>query len=221
MRTFIKYLDFRETIKSTLYSVRLVWDIISTHFEDEKTELLAITSGSPEDETANVILTEPSRPMTLHQILRKLFRAPKNIILYRVRGLVEMYRDLKHYYTNFYLKNKPISSLYPEYRSLNIVKSLRQAVSNTGSYYYGLSSWRMFLFFFQYWFIPGFLGLLLVTMLLVLRDIPINKFLFMTLSVGFFLYLLLSGFVFFFKKYKYSKYTTAMSRYWRRTFSIF
>ena len=71
MRTFIKYLDFRETIKSTLYSVRLVWDIISTHFDDEKTELLAITSGSPEDETANVILTEPSRPMTLHQILRK------------------------------------------------------------------------------------------------------------------------------------------------------
>tara|TARA_B110000503_G_C7146792_1_gene413362 strand:- start:1052 stop:1717 length:666 start_codon:yes stop_codon:yes gene_type:complete len=221
MRAFIKYLDFRETIKSTLYSVKLILDIIVTYFGDKKTELLAITSGSPEDDAANVILTEPSRPMAFHQILRKLFRAPKNIILYRIRGLVGLYRDLKHYYTNFYLKSKPISSLYPEYKSLNIGKSLHQTVSNTGSNYSGLSSWRMFLLFFQYWVIPGLLGFVLVTMLLILRDIPVNKFLFMTLSVGFFLYLLLSGFVFFFKKYKYSKYTTAMSRYWRRTFSIF
>jgi hypothetical protein len=58
-------------------------------------------------------------------------------------------------------------------------------------------------------------------MLFVLRDIPVNKFLFTVVSLGFFTYLLISGFVFFLKKYKYGKYTTAMHRYWRRTFAIF
>jgi hypothetical protein len=58
-------------------------------------------------------------------------------------------------------------------------------------------------------------------MLFTLRDIPVNKFMFTVISIGFFTYLLISGFVFFLKKYKYGKYTTAMNRYWRRTFSIF
>jgi hypothetical protein len=52
--------------------------------------------------------------------------------------------------------------------------------------------------FFQNWIIPGILSFILLTMLFILRDIPVNKFLFTTLSVGFFVYLLLSGFVFFF-----------------------
>jgi hypothetical protein len=39
--------------------------------------------------------------------------------------------------------------------------------------------------------------------------------------LGFFIYILISGFIFFFKKYRFSKYTTAMNRFWRRTFSIF
>lgn len=71
-------------------------------------------------------------------------------------------------------------------------------------------------------FIIGFLlSLLVVSSMFFLRDIPVNKFLFAIGSVGLFTYLLLSGFVFFIKKYRYGKYTTAMHRFWRRSFSIF
>ena len=49
--------------------------------------------------------------------------------------------------------------------------------------------------------------------LFFLRDIPVNKHLFAILSLLAFTYLLVSGFVFFLKKYRYGKYTTAMHRF--------
>lgn len=71
-------------------------------------------------------------------------------------------------------------------------------------------------------FIIGlFLSIILLFTMFFLRDLPINKFLFSIGSVMAIIYLLLSGFVFFIKKYKYGKYTTAMHRFWRRSFSIF
>jgi hypothetical protein len=57
------------------------------------------------------------------------------------------------------------------------------------------------------------LGLSITTSLIFLRDLPINKHLFSVGSILLFVYLLLSGFVFFIKKYRYGKYTTAMHRF--------
>lgn len=78
-----------------------------------------------------------------------------------------------------------------------------------------------YFYFFKSWLVSFVLCLSLVSTLFYLRDIPVNKHLFSVGSIILFTYLLLSGFVFFIKKYRYGKYTTAMHRFWRRSFSIF
>ena len=145
----------------------------------------------------------------------------KGLIARYVRGFLTLCRNVKHYYFNFFLKNRSVLELYPEYRGLNISRAIKSVISGYKSYYVAFGYFRLTLMFFQYWLLPLIVALMLLTSLFTLRDMPVNKFLFIALSLGFFTYLLLSGYVFFFKKYKYSKYTTAMHRYWRRTFSIF
>lgn len=77
------------------------------------------------------------------------------------------------------------------------------------------------IFFIRKWIISLIISLTLCLVFFFLRDIPVNKHLFSVISLGLFAYLLISGFVFFLKKYRYAKYTTAMHRFWRRSFSIF
>lgn len=235
----IAYTNFKNGIKNGVkalgYSFKLIFDLLMDLFKDTKTKVLAITSG-PQESSAKPTSTEsgplPSntiklpfigihRKFTLLEILHAIYGIPKYVISVPFRGVVQAFRDSKHYYINFYLKGRPVSDLYPEYRSLNINKSVHRIIRNSSSNYSNLSTWGALLRFFQYWVIPCVLGAMLLILLFTLKDIPVNKFLFTVLSLGFFTYLLLSGFVFFFKKYKYSKYTTAMHRYWRRTFSIF
>lgn len=54
-----------------------------------------------------------------------------------------------------------------------------------------------------------------------IRSLPVSKILFQWIVVIMIVYWLMSGFVFFIKKYRYSKYTTAIQRFWRRSFMIF
>lgn len=54
-----------------------------------------------------------------------------------------------------------------------------------------------------------------------IRNISFNKVIFEWFLIIMFLYWLLSGFVFFIKKYQFSKYTSVIQRFWRRTFILF
>ena len=137
-------------------------------------------------------------------------------------GLVQLYRDLTHYYYNFYKKGKSIKCLYPSYKDVSLSKAINIIVSSRiVSRITPFKVLKTFVKFFIKWLLPLIISCCTLVLLFALRDIPVNKFLFTIVSLGFFTYLLISGFVFFLKKYKYGKYTTAMHRYWRRTFSIF
>ena len=223
----IAYINFKNGIKALGYSFKLIFDLLVDLSKVAKTKVLAITSG-PHDSSAKPTSNESEpllsdttksyfsdvrRKFTLSDILYTIYSVPKYIIATPFISLALFFRDCKHYYTHFYLKGRSVVDLYPEYRSLNIGKSVRRVILNSSSRYSNLSIGGLLLRFFQYWVIPCVLGSMLLILLFTLRDIPVNKFLFTVLSLGFFIYLLLSGFVFFFKKYKYSKYTTAMHRY--------
>lgn len=64
-------------------------------------------------------------------------------------------------------------------------------------------------------------GLFLVYSRLASELVPLAKLLFAWLSLFFFVYLLISGFVFFLKRYAFGRFTTVISRFWKRSFSIF
>ena len=74
-----------------------------------------------------------------------------------------------------------------------------------------LRFWVIFLFVFSFVFYY----------LSVVRIIPFNKVVFQWLSLFMFSYWLLSGFVFFIKKYQFGKYTSSIQRFWRRSYIIF
>lgn len=75
--------------------------------------------------------------------------------------------------------------------------------------------------FFRFWLLPIFFSISLVYISVLIKTLPFNKVIFGWLAVFMILYWLLSGFVFFFKKYQYSKYTSAIQRFWRRSYILF
>ena len=73
----------------------------------------------------------------------------------------------------------------------------------------------------QYWLLSLFLAGLCLYYLTVIKLLPFGKTIFSWIMAGMFFYWLISGFVFFTKRYKYSKFTSAIQRFWRRSYIIF
>lgn len=73
----------------------------------------------------------------------------------------------------------------------------------------------------KYWFLGLFLGLFSFYYLTYIRLLPFNKVIFEWVLVIMFLYWVVSGFVFFIKKYQYSKFTSVIQRFWKRTYILF
>jgi hypothetical protein len=73
----------------------------------------------------------------------------------------------------------------------------------------------------RFWILPLTLALSIIYCSLVLKLLPFNKIMFSWIVIIMFSYWLLSGFVFFFKKYQFGKYTTSIQRFWRRSYMLF
>lgn len=73
----------------------------------------------------------------------------------------------------------------------------------------------------RFWLVGLLLGLSSIYYLMYVRLLPFNKIIFSWILIAMFLYWLISGFVFFVKKYQYSKFTAAIQRFWKRTYIIF
>jgi hypothetical protein len=73
----------------------------------------------------------------------------------------------------------------------------------------------------RYWFFAFIIGVFIFYYLCVIRLIPFNKIFFEWTCLLMFSYWLLSGFVFFVKKYQFGKYTSVIQRFWRRSYILF
>lgn len=96
--------------------------------------------------------------------------------------------------------------------------------NNTGlfsisqTYLYGLRSiWKHL----RLWVLPLIIAILFVYYSFFLRSLPFAKIMFGYIIAANLFYLLISGFVFFIKKYQYRLYTSSIQRFWRRTLIIF
>lgn len=84
-----------------------------------------------------------------------------------------------------------------------------------------LSGWKFFWRAFRYWLVGVLLAVVAAYYLLYVRLLPFNKLAMEILLIGMFVYWLMSGFVFFIKKYQYSKFTTVIQRFWKRSYALF
>lgn len=84
-----------------------------------------------------------------------------------------------------------------------------------------LSGLRYLLIGFKYWILPLILGFSSFYYLSFIRNLDFNKVLFGWFLIIMFLYWFLSGFTFFIKKYQYSKFTSVIQRFWKRSYILF
>lgn len=84
-----------------------------------------------------------------------------------------------------------------------------------------LTGYKYFLKFFSKWFLPVTLVLTFVLYSMYVQALPAVRVAFVWLSLLSVAYLLISGFVFFFKKYQYGKFTSVIQRFWKRSLILF
>lgn len=87
--------------------------------------------------------------------------------------------------------------------------------ANLNFFYYG------FFLIFKFFFLSTLILFTILYVLSVYHVTPFFKLLFSWSCLGFFFYILISGFVYFIKKTTFSKYTDVLQRFWKRSFSIF
>ena len=71
------------------------------------------------------------------------------------------------------------------------------------------------------WLFSIIIGFTIIYYCLVVKLLPFSKILFQWFLLTMFFYWLISGFVFFIKKYQYRYFTSSIQRFWRRSFIIF
>lgn len=71
------------------------------------------------------------------------------------------------------------------------------------------------------WLLPLILGFAVLYWSMILRILTVNKVVIGWVILFMMFYWLISGFVFFFKKYQYGKYTSAIQRFWKRSYILF
>jgi len=132
---------------------------------------------------------------------------------------------------SFSYKNKTteISIFRAYFRSLDTTDGFYvnfETLSENPNYInYVKQYWNSFFYYMwigiRMWVAPLIVFLSVSYFTLVLRALPFNKVIFAWIALLMFFYWLVSGFVFFFKKYQFGKYTSVVQRFWRRTYILF
>lgn len=128
--------------------------------------------------------------------------------------------ELKNYKTSIYRSYFRVLStnngFYFNFKNLNNKTNLFLMLKT--SLFSGL---KYFWLGLRFWIFPLLLCFGIIYTSLVLKLLPFNKIIFSWIVIIMFIYWLLSGFVFFFKKYQFGKYTTSIQRFWRRSYILF
>ena len=117
----------------------------------------------------------------------------------------------------FYLRQKKLFKLFNVSVSFKDQYSLKTK-KNFKNIYWGFKSFWNTL---KIWVFSLFFAIVSFYILLVKRSSILPQNLFFWLSLSMLLYWLLSGFVFFVKKYQFSRFTSVIQRFWRRSYILF
>jgi len=136
------------------------------------------------------------------------------------------WRETKSNY-NFYNLSKEKIKILPRY--FYRAKNYKTPTFNKTNLYHYLESTKNHLWFglksifktLRVWVLPLVLFLISIYFLSLTRVLPVNTVLFQWFALGMFSYWLISGFVFFIKKYRFAKFTSAVQRFWRRSYILF
>ena len=128
--------------------------------------------------------------------------------------------SIKNYKTNLFRSYFRVLStkqgFYYNFKNLNNQHNLYTMLKSSF-----LAGIKYFWLGLRFWILPLAVCFGIIYCSLVMKLLPFNKIMFSWIVVLMFGYWLLSGFVFFFKKYQFGKYTTSIQRFWRRSYILF
>lgn len=136
-----------------------------------------------------------------------------------IKQLLLAYTLKTRYYFNlfFYARAKKLFAIF-NVGSKNVGIYTRKAKDNWQNIYWGFLS---LLKLIKIWVFSLFFFALSFYVLLIKRTSILPQTLFFWVGISMLLYWLLSGFVFFIKKYQFSRYTSVIQRFWRRSYILF
>lgn len=123
----------------------------------------------------------------------------------------------------FYIKSKVYNSKITLSKILNLKNQSNMQFNtrfkiNSSTMYYGfLSLWG----FIKIWLFSMFVLFITLCSLLINKSNLLPHFIFFWICLLMLLYWLISGFTFFVKKYQFSRYTSVIQRFWRRSYILF
>lgn len=119
----------------------------------------------------------------------------------------------------FYIKNNRWNVRLNQLNEYKYELSYNSKQSNNFNIF--LSAFSFIWSALRYWIIGIVLALVAFYFLMYIRLLPFTKLILEILLIAMFLYWLMSGFVFFIKKYQYSKFTSVVQRFWKRSYVLF
>lgn len=132
-----------------------------------------------------------------------------------------MYNIISFDYRDFFSKKnrdrvklrvKQLKGSYVSFKNDKLLKIRKPSWAKIISYCFKL---------LKFWFFSCLIGLFFLYYFFVIRLLPFNKTVFNWIMLGMFFYWFMSGFVFFAKKYKYTKFTSVIQRFWKRSYIVF
>ena len=125
-----------------------------------------------------------------------------------------------------YINNKNYFNYKLYQTNWEFYKTNKNNSKNLSSFFFSnsfsfISGFKYFWSLIRFWVLGIVLFIFSFCYLTYIRLLPLNKLIFEWFLIVMFLYWLLSGFVFFFKKYQFSKFTSVIQRFWKRTYILF
>lgn len=121
--------------------------------------------------------------------------------------------------TNVHKVNYRLSFFKKGFYALFDINATKTQTEQSLNFFF--SGYRYFLKFFSKWFLPLSVVTAFIYYSMYMQSLPTARIAFVWISLFSVIYLLVSGFVFFFKKYQYGKFTSVIQRFWKRSLILF
>ena len=202
------------------------WFFLSLYLYDILNYIFGANISFDKQDTAQIYAQfKQAQKAALRRDVRRLIRNPKFFFLSKFESnlffsISTLFKNDKNavQYTlpRFYYRSKNYK--YKPY-SYNLKNNLIVNFSKIKSHFlYGYSSmWKSL----RTWILSLTVALGSLYFLSLIRVLPVNAMLFQWFVLGMFSYWLISGFVFFIKKYRFTRFTSAIQRFWRRSYILF
>lgn len=145
----------------------------------------------------------------------------RNVYLLYLDSLFVFITSLKYLTTNNFLHSNNKGFLRRSQTSNSFIYNMNNKQTHTSYINLFNYGWKSVFNAFKYWILVILFSTSIVYYCLVVKMLPFNKVVFQWFMALMFFYWLISGFVFFIKKYQYRYYTSSIQRFWRRCFAIF